>query len=164
MIVMNKRYLYFIGFLICTALLAIVYYLQYVKNIHPCLLCIVQRAAYFMLAIICLIATLHNPRKTGQRIYAILLILASLFGGNFALRQLILQHLPPGSVPSCAPSINFMLHNFPLNKTLQTLFYGSGDCALIHWKFFGLSLAWWSLFFFIFFFIASLILLFKKIK
>ncbi len=159
---MNRRYIYLIGFLICIVLLSIVYYLQYVKDVNPCLLCIIQRVAYFALAIIFLAATLHNPRIIGQRIYAILIMLASLFGGNFALRQLILQHLPPDEVPACAPSLNFMLHNFPLNKTLQTLFYGSGDCAVIHWKFFGLSLAWWSLFFFIFFFISGLILLFKK--
>ena len=159
---MNKRIIYFIGFLICTTLLGFAYYLQYVKNINPCLLCIMQRLGYFLLAIICLAATLHNPRKIGQYIYAILGMLAALFGGNFALRQIILQNLPAGKVPACAPSLNFMVHHFPLKQTLQNLFYGSGDCAAVHWKFFGLSLAWWSLLFFIVFFIAAAMLLFNR--
>jgi len=158
---MNKRFIYFIGFLICAAVIAAVYYLQYAKGVKPCPLCIAQRFAYYIIAIIFLIASLHNPRKLGQRLYAILIIIFSLIGGNFALRQILLQHLPPGEAPACAPSLNFMLHNFPLHQTLKVLFYGSGDCAVVHWTFFGFSLAWWSLLFFIIFFLSAIVSLFK---
>ena len=158
---MKKRFIYFIGFLICALLIAMVYYLQYSKGIQPCLLCIIQRVAYYLLGIICLIATLHNPRYIGQCVYAILLVIISLLGGFFALRQILLQHLPSGEAPPCAPSLNFMLQNFPLHQTLKVLFYGSGDCAAIHWTFLGFSLAWWSLLFFIIFIVGSVITLYK---
>jgi disulfide bond formation protein DsbB len=120
-----------------------------------------QRLAYYLLGLTCLIAVLQNPNKLGQRVYAVLLLIFSTFGAGIAIRQLYLQSLPFGQAPACAPSLNFMLKNFPLHETLKSLFYGSGDCAIVHWQLFGLSMAAWSLIFLICFFIAGLFLLVK---
>jgi disulfide bond formation protein DsbB len=42
-----------------------------------------------------------------------------------------------------------MLNNLPLTRTLEKLFYGSGECAAVDWKFLGLSIAGWSLVWFV---------------
>jgi disulfide bond formation protein DsbB len=60
-----------------------------------------------------------------------------------------LQHLPADKVPQCGPDLFFMLNNLPLSRTLEKLFYGSGECAAVDWKFLGLSIAGWSLVWFI---------------
>ena len=56
-------------------------------------------------------------------------------------RQVWLQHLPPDQVLACGPDLFFMVENFPLTRTLQNLFKGSGQCAEVTWRFLGLSLA-----------------------
>ena len=38
-----------------------------------------------------------------------------------------------------------MMENFPLARTLEKLFMGSGQCAEVTWRFLGLSIAEWSL-------------------
>ena len=59
-----------------------------------------------------------------------------------------LQHLPPDKVPQCGPDLFFMMENFPLSRTLKTLFSGTGECAAVDWTFLGLSIAEWSLIWF----------------
>jgi disulfide bond formation protein DsbB len=46
---------------------------------------------------------------------------------------------------ACGPDLLFMLENFPLSRTLAKVFYGSGECAAVDWKFLGLSIAGWAL-------------------
>lgn len=159
---MRLRYIYTIGFVLCLLLLSEAYYLQYAKNIPPCSLCIMQRLAFYTLGIIFLIAAVHNPHQFGQRIYAMLVFIFALSGAGFGVRQIYLQQLPFGKAPPCAPSLNFMLyHHFPLQKTLKVLFYGGGNCSVVHERIFGLSLAWWSLLFFAVFTITAMRLFFK---
>ena len=150
-----RRYIYLLGFIVCTALLGTVYYFQYAKHIPPCPLCIMQRFAYYLFGLTCLIAYIHNPQRIGQRIYLSFLFAFTVFGASNAARQVYLQHLPAGQAPACAPSLNFMLHNFPFSETLKVLFYGSGDCAIVHWSFLTLSMATWSLLFLLLFVIVS---------
>jgi disulfide bond formation protein DsbB len=38
-----------------------------------------------------------------------------------------------------------MMENLPFSRMLQKLFMGSGQCAEVHWRFLGLSIAEWSL-------------------
>ena len=158
---MNRK-LYLTGFLISAALLATVYYFEYVKGLQPCPLCIMQRIAFFGNALTALVAFLHHPAKCVRRIYCCILSLFALFGAVMASRQIYLQHLPLGQAPPCAPGLNFMLQHFPLHQTLQVLFYGSGDCAQVHWKFLGLAMPEWSLLFLIGFFLSAIIIAWKK--
>jgi disulfide bond formation protein DsbB len=55
-----------------------------------------------------------------------------------------------------------MLDNLPLGRTLQLLLRGSGQCAEVHWRFLGLSIAEWSLAWFAFFVLYTLWLTVKK--
>jgi protein dithiol:quinone oxidoreductase len=157
-----KRFIYLLGFLVCVALLAAAYYFQYAKGLEPCPLCIMQRLAYYLIGLTCLIAFLHSPRQRGQRIYAVLLICFAVFGIGIACRQIYLQHLPPEQAPACSPALNFMLHNYPFHQVLQVLFYGSGDCSVVHWQFLGLAMSEWSLIFLLAFLFTAVVLLFRK--
>ena len=131
--------------LACAALLAYGYYLQYFQGQDPCPLCLVQRGFYYLVLAISAVAALHAPQAWGRRLYCGAAALAALLGLGVAVRQVWLQHLPADQVPACGPDLFFMMENFPLARTLEKLFMGSGQCAEVHWKFLGLSIAEWSL-------------------
>ncbi|TAK44351.1 MAG: disulfide bond formation protein B [Betaproteobacteria bacterium] len=127
------------------ALLAFGYYLQYFQGQDPCPLCHVQRAFFYAVGGVFLVAALHDPARVGRVIYSVLGLLFALGGLGVAARHVWLQHLPPDKVPACGPDLFFMLENFPLGRTLQKLFAGSGQCAEVKWRFLGLSIPEWSL-------------------
>ena len=141
----NKRLLFALPALACAGLLAFGYYLQYFQDQDPCPLCLVQRGFYYAVLAICALAALHGPKRTGSILYCGAAMLAALGGGAVAARQVWLQHLPADQVPDCGPDLFFMLKNLPIQRTLEKLFAGSGQCAEVHWKFLGLSIADWSL-------------------
>ena len=131
--------------LICAALLGYGYYLQYFERQDPCPLCLVQRGFYYGVLVVFAIATAHFPGRTGKAIYCGLGAFLALGGLAIAGRQVWLQHLPANQVPACGPDLFFMMENFPLSRTLEKLFMGSGQCAEVTWRFLGLSIAEWSL-------------------
>jgi len=149
------------GALACAGLLAYAYYLQYFDSQDPCPLCLVQRGFYYAIGMVLLAAAIHGPGWLGGRFYASGAFVLSLGGFAVAARQVWLQHLPADQVPACGPDLYFMVENFPLARTLQLLLRGSGQCAEVHWKFLGLSIAEWSLAWFAFFAFYALYLLFK---
>ncbi len=130
---------------ICAALLGFALLKQYQDFVDPCPLCIIQRVAYIWIGAFALLAVLHNPARTGQKIYTWIITLGATAGTGVAGRHVWLQHLPPDLVPECGPGLNYMLENFPLSETLATVFLGSGSCAEIKWSFMGLSMPAWNL-------------------
>jgi disulfide bond formation protein DsbB len=158
----SERFLLALPALACAGLLAFGYYLQYFRDEDPCPLCLVQRAFYYVLAAIFIVAALHGPRRTGRNLYCSAALVAALCGGAVAVRQVWLQHLPADKVPACGPDLFFMLKNLPLQRTLEKLFAGSGECAEVHWKFLGLSIAEWSLAWFAGLALYALWLAFRK--
>jgi protein dithiol:quinone oxidoreductase len=141
--------------LVCAALLGFGYYLQYGKGLEPCPLCLVQRGFFIAVMAVCIVAAVHAPRQRGARAYGALAALFAASGGAVAARQVWLQHLPADKVPQCGPDLYFMLENFPLSRTLKTLFSGTGECAAVDWTFLGLSIAAWSLLWFAALFVYS---------
>jgi protein dithiol:quinone oxidoreductase len=134
-----------LGFLACVCLLAYAYYAQFVMHLEPCPLCIFQRIGIFALGLVFLIAALHDPAVFGRRMYALLLSLAALATIGIALRHLYIQSLPPGSVPACGASLDFMLKVFSLSEVLVKVLTGSGECAKVSWQFLGLAMPGWVL-------------------
>jgi len=137
----------------CAALLAFGFYLQYVKGLEPCPLCMIQRGFFIALAAVLALGALHG--RAGMA-YGSLAALFAAGGAAVASRQVWLQHLPKDQVPQCGPDLYFMLQNFPLSQTLQKLIAGSGECAAVDWTFLGLSIAEWSLAWFCGLFLYSL--------
>jgi len=135
-----------LGALVCALLLGYGYYLQYVRGLEPCPLCLVQRGFFYAVLIVFALAALHGKIRW---VYASLVMLFAAGGIAAAGRQLWLQSLPPDKVPQCGPDLYFMLENFPLSRTLEKLITGTGECAVVDWSFLGLSIAGWSLVWFV---------------
>jgi disulfide bond formation protein DsbB len=133
------------GFLACAGLLAYAYYAQYVLHLDPCPLCIFQRIGVFALAVMFLIAMLHDPVAWGRKVYAALLLLAAAATIAIAARHLYIQSLPPDAVPACGASLDFMLKVFSVSEVLVKVLTGSGECAKVTWRFVGLAMPAWVL-------------------
>lgn len=115
-------------------------YLERTLGLPPCPLCMTQRVFVVLWGVIALVAALHNPARTGRRIYASLCALAALAGAAVAVRHVWIQHLPPDQVPACGPSLGYMLDTLPFSETVSMVLMGDGECAAIHWTFLGLSI------------------------
>lgn len=128
--------------LVSVGLLAFGLYLQHVVGLEPCPMCIVQRYA---LVLVALVAGLTGA--TGRKILQIagsgLLLLIAGFGGFVAARQSWLQWYPP-EVVSCGRDFYGMIETFPLKRAVPMIFKGGGDCTKVDWTFLGGSIANWS--------------------
>ncbi len=142
---LSFRQLAALGAAVSAALLACGYYLQYFEGQDPCPLCLLQRGFYYAIGLVLLAGAIHGPGRLGARLYAIAAFAFAAGGLATAARHVWLQHLPPEQVPACGPDLFFMLDNLPFGRTLQLLLRGSGQCAEVHWRFLGLSIAEWSL-------------------
>jgi len=137
------------GFVITVLLLGYAYYSQFHDHLEPCPLCIFQRLGMLAVGLLFLIAAIHNPARGGSRVYGVLIALAALAGALVSARHIWIQSLPPDQIPECGPSLDYMLRAFPLGNTLKMVFTGSGECAVVSWRLFGLSMPVWVLFCFI---------------
>ncbi|HSB96407.1 MAG TPA: disulfide bond formation protein B [Spongiibacteraceae bacterium] len=140
--VLAPRPLFFLIAATIVGLFSIALYTQYVGGLDPCPLCMTQRFFYATTALIAVLAGLHNRQR---RLYGSLLAISALAGAAVAARQVWLQHLPPNEVPACGPSLEYMLQTLPFGDVLVKLFKGDGNCAVVDWRLFGLSMAEWSL-------------------
>ncbi len=161
---MNARLACALAALAGGGLLGFGYFLQHVKGLEPCPLCLVQRGFFYLLIVAFLLCAIHGPHGWGQRIYGLAAMLFAAGGFATASRQVWLQHLPPDKVPACGPDLAFMLENLPLARTLEKLFAGSGQCAEVQWTFLNLSIAEWALAWFAVFFLLGLWLLIRQPK
>ena len=141
----HRRSLNFVGFLICAGLIVYALYAQFHLGLDPCPLCIFQRIGIAALGVVFLIAALHNPRGRGTRVYATLVAIAALATLAVAARQVYLQHLPPGAIPSCGAPLSMMLKFMPLTTVIRKVLTGSGECGIVNWTFLGLAMPAWVL-------------------
>ena len=139
----KKRLLNLAGFLACAGMMSFALYAQYGLMLEPCPLCVFQRIATILLGLVFLTAALHNPGKLGSRIYAVLILLVAGDGVAIASRHVYLQNLPADRVPACGPGFEYIMQNFALFDALGLIFQGSGECAEVVWRLFGLSMPTW---------------------
>ena len=134
------------GSLACLVLMAYALYAEHVLGFEPCPLCMFQRVGVAVLGAVFLIAALHHPRSVvGARVYGALIVLAAAFPAYVAGRHVYIQGLPPGSVPSCGASLDYMVDVFPLTTVIKKVLTGAGECQKIDWAFLGLSMPAWVL-------------------
>ena len=138
------------------------FFLQRYLYLDPCPLCLIDRGIVISIGFFCLLAALHNPGRTGQRIYSTFALLFSILGIAVCWRHLWLQSLPKNEVPECSPGLHYMIQNFPIGETLRTIFNSAGECAEIHWRFMGLSIPAQTLLVFIGFAGLSLVQILRK--
>ncbi|HDZ55671.1 MAG TPA: disulfide bond formation protein B [Pseudomonas xinjiangensis] len=164
-----SRPLYLIALIVCVILLLIALYMEHFMGLEPCPLCIIQRVVFIAIGIACLAAVVHNPipratskRAVAARGYAIAVSVFSVFGAAIAGRQVWLQHQPADQLPSCLPSLDYMMDVLPFQDMLSLLFAGTADCAAVSWTFLGLSIAEGTLIAFICFTLFGVLQLFRS--
>jgi len=145
----SNRWLYLAAALVICAMFGGALYIQHVLHHDPCPLCMIQRFIFIAMGVLFGIATLHNPGRTGAKIYAALISLVALSGVGVASRHIWIQHLPEDELPACGPGLDYMLDNFPMADVLKELMHGSGECAEKGWTFLTLNLPEWSLIWFV---------------
>ena len=128
--------------LACVAMLGFGLYLQHVVGLEPCPMCIVQRYALILVAVIAGVTAALRGRGA-HLAGAGLMVLISGFGGFVAARQSWLQWHPP-EFASCGRDFYGMIEHFPLQRAIPMIFRGSGDCTKVDWTFLGGSIANWS--------------------
>jgi disulfide bond formation protein DsbB len=111
---------------VCAALVGYALFSQYQLGLEPCPLCIFQRIAVALLA-------------------SMLIAVVALGGAGVAARHLYIQSLPPGQVPVCGATLDYMWDVFPAMDVLRKVLTGSGECAKVDWTFLGLAMPAWVL-------------------
>lgn len=145
LILPRRRLGYMLGALVCAGLVGYALYAQYVLGLDPCPLCILQRIAVIGCGVVFAIAAAQAPGRRGALAYALLTLVVAGLGALVSMRHLWLQSLPPSEVPACGPGLNYMLETLPFAEVFQKVFFGSGECATIDWRFLGLSMPAWTL-------------------
>jgi disulfide bond formation protein DsbB len=134
-----------LGLLACAGLLGFAYYAQYGLGLEPCPLCILQRVAVLVVALLFLAALAHDPGDRGARAYGVLIDLAALAGIAVAARQIWIINQPPGTVAECGASLDYMMDVLPWHEVLAKVLTGSGECGKVDWVFLGLNMPTWVL-------------------
>jgi disulfide bond formation protein DsbB len=152
--IIYSRWTSFVGMLFCFGLLAFAAYLQVYLKLMPCPLCVLQRIVLLFMGFVFLVGALYTPHeRLGKRFHSGLLLLFSLLGISVAGRHVWLTLQPPSAVPSCSPTLEYMLQNMKLSETLKVMFMGSGDCAKVTFRLLTLSIPEWTLIVFIVLFV-----------
>jgi len=138
----HPRRIYGMTALVAALLLAFGLYFQHVVGLEPCPMCIVQRYAFVLVALLAAVAATLRSRRAWVLIGLGIVVLAS-FGAFVAARQSYLQWYPP-AVFTCGRDLYGMIENFPLQRVIPMVFKGSGDCSAVDWTFLGGSIANWS--------------------
>lgn len=134
------------GFLACVALLGFALYLQFVKGLEPCPLCIFQRVLMAGTGLAFLVAAIHHPvKRWAAHVYGFVIAAFALVGAGVATRHVWLQHTPEAQRPACGPGLDFLMNTFGPFEVLQRVLRGSGECGTVDWTFLSLSIPEWTL-------------------
>lgn len=143
-------------FFLVLFLLGVSFWLENVKDIQPCALCLLQRFVFIGLAFIFLLGSFFKHRLW-QLFISLLSLIFTSFGIFLAGRQVWLQINPSAQTTDCGVSLSYLLKILPPGKALTQILYGSSECSRVAWHFLSFSLAEWSLLFFLLFFTLSII-------
>ncbi len=139
-----KRPLPFVIMLICLGSLCFGYYLQYVEHLQPCLLCIAQRIALYVIGISAALLWLYPFQTFGRWLGNGLILLSASAGIFFAGKQLYLESLPPELRPACTIPFEMLIQNHEWGDAFMQLMSGTSDCGVRQWAFLNMSLPFWS--------------------
>lgn len=135
------------AFTACAAAFGFALYAQYGMQLVPCHLCIFQRVEVAALGAVFLLAALHDPGRTGARVYGAAIALVAAATAVTAGRHVWIQMQPPGSVPGCGADLDFMLEVLPLVQVIIKVFKAGGECAKVDFSLLGISMPGWVLLF-----------------
>ena len=144
-----------LGFLAAVLLLVGAVIFEYMLDLEPCPLCMIQRILVAVVGVFFLLAWLHGPKRLGLYIYNGVVLVVAGMGVAVAGRHVWLQNLPEGQVPECGPGLEYLLSAFPLAKAVELILSGSGECHEVAWSFLGLTIPGWTLIAFSLFMMAA---------
>ena len=147
---------------VCVAMLAFGLYLQHVVGLEPCPMCIVQRYALVLVAVVAGITAFASKKSLLATGSGLLVLLCGL-GAFVAARQSFLQWYPP-EVASCGRDLYGMIETFPLKRAIPMIFKGGGDCSKVDWTFLGASIANWSFVSFVGIGLVALVLMVRQAR
>jgi disulfide bond formation protein DsbB len=134
----NSRTLLIAIALACFGLLGAAMYLQHVKDLLPCPLCVIQRYLFLAIAVGCLIGAFADKPKLG----AGLGLLGALGGLGVVGKHLwVLAH--PGFSCGIDP-MQTVLNKIPTAEYLPWMFQADGLCEDARDTLLGLSIPQWS--------------------
>jgi disulfide bond formation protein DsbB len=160
----TTRHLFLLMFLACMSLLGAAYYFEYVMYLDPCPLCVMQRIAVLLVGLVSLSGFILGLEGIKQKVHAALLFVTASFGLFVAGRHMWIQSLPADQVPTCGPSLEYMVDTLPWAEVLTVMLRGNGNCAETQWSFIGLSMPTWVLVWFVGFMLISIALFFMASK
>lgn len=165
---MNISYRTLNALLVVMTVIASIFAIVYLQNhlhLEPCPLCIFQRIGLWVMGAFALLATLFNPKAMGARLLLWLGATAgTLWGLGVAARHVWLQNLPADQVPACGPGLNYWVETLPVMQVFEQVLKGSGECALIDYTLFGLTLPMMTAMLFALILLILLMMLGKIIK
>ena len=127
-------------------LITVAYFMEYVMELKPCILCQLQRVSLVLVAFFSLLGFCHKNFSLGVfKLYLSFILLSILLGVYLSSRQLYLQNLPVELVPNCVPDLNYLLDTLPIFEVILLALQGDGNCAEIVWSLFGISIPGWTL-------------------
>ncbi len=130
--------------LISLSLLAVGLYMQLVLDMLPCPLCILQRYAFAVTALLCLITIALPP--TYLRVVAAAASLASITGAGIAIRHLWVKAHP--TISCGIDALEVALNKLVFANWLPALFQADGLCTTDYEPILGLSIPAWALIWF----------------
>jgi disulfide bond formation protein DsbB len=141
----HRRPVSLVAGLLCFALVGYALYLQS-QGLEPCPLCIFQRVGITALGVVLLVAALP-PSRARWALYTVSLLvgLVAIATAGVSVRHLYIQSLPPGAVPACGATLDYLREIFPLTEVVRKVLTGSGECQKIDWTFLGLAMPAWAL-------------------
>jgi disulfide bond formation protein DsbB len=95
---------------------------------------------------------------------AVVMCLGAILGLGVAGRHVWIQSLPADQVPTCGPSLEYMVDTLPWADVLTIMLRGNGNCADAHWLFLGLTMPQWVLVWFVGFILVGMYLAFNHKK
>jgi disulfide bond formation protein DsbB len=132
--------------LFCLALVGYALYTQYYQGLEPCPLCMFQRVGIIVLGVALLAAAVPPARmRWALGLVTALVAVAAMGTAGIAIRHLYIQSLPPGSVPACGATLDYLMDVFPVLEVVRKVLTGSGECAKVDWTLLGLSMPGWVL-------------------
>ena len=133
-------------------------YFQHIEYMLPCPLCVIQRYAFALIALMCLLGV-ALPRAA-SRLFAGLGMLAALSGAGVAIYHLWVMANP--AVQCGRDPLETALNSFPSATLLPFLFKAEGLCTTEYEPILGLSMPLWALIWFVGFSVVLGALVFKR--
>ena len=155
MYILPNKTLFLLIFMACVGLMAAAYYFEYVMYLDPCPLCMMQRIAVMLVGLLALSGFIFSGSQVKQAVHGVLMLLASILGMAVAGRHIWIQNLPADEVPTCGPSLEYMVETLPWAEVLSVMLKGDGNCVETQWSFVGLSMPEWVLVAFVGFALAA---------